>query len=357
MIPFVILIKFAHWETWTGDTSPIVHGGYISNWYGQGVTDNYTYWHVESPVLFGINVYSNGDKLLSYKSKIVNNPFTKFESPFGSNFIVRIDKANGKTIWAKEILFNPNGIYFLIIKTLIVNDIAWSLFIYASKGINAPGIITRTDFNGNLIEMFYIPFYVSPDSNINYYFNVVNFYLFSDLSFIAVADWLYYEGQFGVSQYSLTDLCLFKIDSNRNFKWSSSIDFLSKSEEHEGLYEYNNTFYVSFVTAQYYYWLTILNKDTGVFENWSWAYVYKLTNNSVPRSLIIFYASERFIYAVGDSYQSDSLNPISLYLFDPITLKLIKAYNSDKWFFYFGFNMTGLSSDELYWVSANYLYR
>ena len=155
--------------------------------------------------------------------------------------------------------------------------------------------------------MFYIPFYVSPDSNINYYFNVVNFYLFSDLSFIAVADWLYYEGQFGVSQYSLTDLCLFKIDSNRNFKWSSSIDFLSKSEEHEGLYEYNNTFYVSFVTAQYYYWLTILNKDTGVFENWSWAYVYKLTNNSVPRSLIIFYASERFIYAVGDSYQSDSL--------------------------------------------------
>ena len=81
--------------------------------------------------------------IYSILSFLVNNPFTKFESPFGSNFIVRIDKANGKTIWAKEILFNPNGIYFLIIKTLIVNDIAWSLFIYASKGINAPGIIIK----------------------------------------------------------------------------------------------------------------------------------------------------------------------------------------------------------------------
>ena len=71
MIPFIILIKFALWETWTGDTSPIVHGGYVSNWYEQGVTDEYTYWHVESPVLFGINAYSNGDMLLSYSSNIV----------------------------------------------------------------------------------------------------------------------------------------------------------------------------------------------------------------------------------------------------------------------------------------------
>ena len=71
-------------------------------------------------------------------------------------------------------------------------------------GINTPGIIARTNIDGNLIEIFYAPFNVSKYSSFR--FNVYDFYLFSDQSFITAAGWSYYQGEFGVSDASLTDL-------------------------------------------------------------------------------------------------------------------------------------------------------
>ena len=106
-----------------------------------------------------------------------------------------------------------------------------------------PGIITKVDSDGNLIEIFYIPFYVDKNLAKNYKFNVNYFYLFSDQSFITVASCTYNKGEFGVSEYSTTDFWFFRIDSNRNFKWSTSIDFLNKIEERVSMFEYNNTLF------------------------------------------------------------------------------------------------------------------
>ena len=74
------------------------------------------------------------------------------------------------------------------------------------SGINTPGIIARTNIDGNLIEIFYAPFNVSISIYSSFIFNVYDFYLFSYQSFITAAGWSYYKGEFGVSDASLTDL-------------------------------------------------------------------------------------------------------------------------------------------------------
>ena len=115
--------------------------------------------------------------------------------------------------------------------------------------------------------------------------------------------------------------------------------------------------FVAIVTAKYYYWMLTLNKDTGVFNNWSWNYVYKLSTDSKYRMLTISYISERFIYGYGNSYYNINVYSFSLYLFDPITLKLKLAYTLNYWNKFFGFNFVELNSDSIYWVKNSNIYR
>ena len=218
-------------------------------------------------------------------------------------------------------------------------------------GINTPGIIARTNIDGNLIEIFYAPFNVSKYSSFR--FNVYDFYLFSDQSFITAAGWSYYQGEFGVSDASLTDLCFIKIDSSRNFKWSTSIDFFNLYEERESMYEYNNTLYVAIVSARYYYWLLTLKQDTGVFDKWNWVYSFKGSFDIEYHELVITYASKQSIYAYGNSMNFTTINYYSLFLFDPITLKLKIIYSLIYWNKFYGFHIVELNSDAMYWVSNN----
>ena len=119
-----------------------------------------------------------------------------------------------------------------------------------------------------MIEIFYAPFYIGiSDANL-FLFNVVDFIVFSNSSFITVARWTYYQGEFGVSINSVVDLWYFMVDSDRNFKWSTSIDYLNDYEETQSLYEYNNTLYVSIVTSKYYYCLTTLDYNNGFSQNY-----------------------------------------------------------------------------------------
>ena len=97
-------IKFAYWNAWSGDTYPVLHGGYISNWYGEGTTEEYEYWHLENINLVDMNVYSSGDILLTYLSYIQNNPLLSTNLQSSINSLVKIDESTGKTIWAKEII-------------------------------------------------------------------------------------------------------------------------------------------------------------------------------------------------------------------------------------------------------------
>ena len=277
--------------------------------------------------------------------------------PLSNNILVKADSKVGTTIWAKEIFDNSIAINLQIDNSNIINDTAWSLFFTLLSGINTPGIITKVDSDGNLIEIFYIPFYVDKNLAKNYKFNVNYFYLFSDQSFITVASCTYNKGEFGVSEYSTTDFWFFRIDSNRNFKWSTSIDFLNKIEERVSMFEYNNTLFVAIVTAKYYYCMLTLNKDTGVFTNWSWSYIFKISADSNYRILYISYISERFIYGYGTSYSNKFVYSNSLYLFDPITLKLKLAYTLKDWSTFYGFTISKLNSDAIYWVKGSKLFR
>ena len=125
------------------------------------------------------------------------------------------------------------------------------------------------------------------DSSQTYIFLTSGFYVFSDSSFIVMAIWTYLEDEFGVSPYSASDFCYFKIDSNRNFQWSTSIDFLNNFEERQSIYEYNEIVYITIVTSKYYYCLQSLDKNTGVVFNSQCAYVTKEQIKSSYRLITI----------------------------------------------------------------------
>ena len=321
-IVFIFQFKFGFWVTWSGDVYPIFHGGYISNWYGDGVQEEYMYWHLGNIELMDMDLYLNDDILFTYLSQIQHNPLFYEQLPLNNNILVKIDSKNGATIWAKEIFDYSFSVNFEINKSFLINDITWSLLFSLLSGMNTPGIITKVDIDGNLIEIFYIPFYVNESTASNYVFNVRDFYLFSDQSFITVASCSYSKGEFGVSEYSAIDFWFFKTDLNRNFEWSTSIDFLNRFEERETLFEYNNTLFVAIVTAKFYYCMLTLNKDTGVFNKWSCNYVYKPSTDSAYRILTISHVSERFIYWYANLFIDDSIFYFySLLLFDSITFK------------------------------------
>ena len=125
------------------------------------------------------------------------------------------------------------------------------------------------------------------DSSQTYSFLTFDFYVFSDSSYIVMAIWTYLKDEFGVSPYSVSDFCYFKTDSNGNFQWSTSIDFLNNFEERQSIYEYNGIVYVAIVTSKYYYCLQTIDKITGVVNNSQCAYVFKTTEHSIYRLITI----------------------------------------------------------------------
>ena len=241
---------------------------------------------------------------------------------------------------------------------MIIDDIAWILLVLSKNNNNSPGIIVKVDESGALIESFYSPFYIDIYAYQNYAFSVINFYVFSDLSFITVAKWFYYQGNFGISEYSLSDFCYFKVDSNRNFKWSASIDFTNNYDENQSMLEYNNTLYVAIVSSKYYYWLQTLDLEIGTFQHTQWAFISKPSDNLKYRSLNIFYISDKFVYAYGESNFDPNVDTyISIFLFNQTTFKLTKIIYPDCLNNFYGFKNIELNSDEIYWISKTLLYR
>ena len=160
---YIILfsVKLSCWESWNGDIFPIIHGEYYSSMNGFSQIEEYKYWHFENITMQGIDIYSNGDLLLTYYSQISNNPLDNSDIPQNIYSLVRIDSITGKTIWAKELINHFDYSYFEMIKSTIVNDVIWWLNTYIFNYFNAPGVIARIDENGSIIEIFYTPFTVT----------------------------------------------------------------------------------------------------------------------------------------------------------------------------------------------------
>ena len=358
LLMFAFQINISYWNEWSGDIYPIFHGDYISNWYGEGVTEEYSYCYLNNTGLVDADLYSNEDLLFTYYSQIINNPVINKDIPPIINSLVKIESETGKTLWAKELMYFLNNYYFKIVKTIVINDVAWVLFAYSIIDISTPGLIARIDSTGLLIEWFYAPFYVDVASSQTFLFNVIDFYVFNDLSFITTTGWHFYQGNFGISEYSKSDFCYFYIDSNRNFIWSTSIDFLNKNEENQSMYEYNNTLYIPIVTSTFYYWLQILDKKSGKFQNSQCSYVSNPVSNTNYRQLIVSYISDKFIYAYGEGVSNTgTIYPLSLFIFNLTTLILEKVYYSEIWTNYHGFKSVDDNSDAIYWINQSRIIR
>ena len=353
----MLKIKQANWENWSGDIYPIFHGQYYSNINGYSLIEEYKYCHIENIAIKGIDIYSNGDILLTYVSQISNNPLNNSDIPQSVNSLVRIDSRTGKTIWAKELINHFNLYFFDMVKTTIIEDVIWCLHIYTFNYFNAPGVITRIDGNGSIIEIFYTPFNAKTDSSQTYIFLTSDFYVFSDSSFIVMAIWTYLKDEFGVSLYSASDFCYFKIDSNRNFQWSTSIDFLNNFEERQSIYEYNGIVYVAIVTSKYYFCLQTLDKNTGVVNNSQCAYVSKEPISYDYRLITINYVSDKYVYAYGNSYFPNYYGGFSLYVFSTITLKLIKVFSFYSCERFHVFRDDELETDVIYWIEYSKIHQ
>ena len=128
---------------------------------GFSLVEEYKYWHFENIAIQGIDIYSNGDLLLTYTSQILNNPLDNPDIPQNISSLVRIDSITGKTIWAKQLINHFDLYYFEMIKSTIINDVIWWLNTYINHYFNAPGVIAKIDGNGSIIEIFYTPFMVT----------------------------------------------------------------------------------------------------------------------------------------------------------------------------------------------------
>ena len=125
---------------------------------GSSPIEEYNFWHFENITIEGIDIYSNGDLVLTYTSQISNNPLNNSDIPQSVNSLVRIDSITWKTIWAKQLINHFDLYFFEMIKSTIINDVIWWLNTYKYNYFNSPGVIARIDGNGSIIEIFYTPF-------------------------------------------------------------------------------------------------------------------------------------------------------------------------------------------------------
>ena len=89
-------IKQVNWANWSGNIYPIFHGQYYSSEDGSSLIEEYSYWHLENIAIKGIDIYSNGDLLLTYVSQISNNPLNNSNIPQGISSLIRMDSITGK---------------------------------------------------------------------------------------------------------------------------------------------------------------------------------------------------------------------------------------------------------------------
>ena len=346
--------SIANWSAFTDNVFPLVYGNYYSYVDETTQTADYKYWRVDNVTIIDMNMYPNGDILSAFYLSIINNP-NDFGLQVNISAIVKIDHGFGKTLWAKKMYYYVDSIDFKIVRIFLMSETAWIFLSGFQDNIYYQGIVVKVDGDGNIIEAFYIlNNYLS--AQFNYFLSIQDFYLLSDFSIIAGARWTYNPGEFGVSSNSQYDFCFFKIENNRNFKWSTSIDYLNGVEERFSMYEFNDSVYLSITTSKYYYWILNLDKVFGSVVKSKWAYVKKNPNNTDYRRLEIFLITDKYIYADGSIFLSKSINSEGVFLFNLNTFDLNKVYYNDYWLKVFGFSNQPLMRDEVHCFSDKYLF-
>ena len=196
---------------------------------------------------------------------------------------------------------------------------------------NNPGIIVKSNGNGKAIESFAVLNSFSILKTILAYVSVTKAIFRSDSSFILGSYWSFYEGEFGISSISAKDFCFFKINSNKDFEWSTSIDYGNDYEEYFYFLEYNNTLFISQVSAKYYFCLEALDIQTGTILNYKWLYINKLINITEYRSYYISHISERGIFTHAFLPTNTVYLKMIIIMHDYKTFEVKKTYKIDHW--------------------------
>ena len=126
-----------------------------------------------------MNLFSNDDILLTYNLITINDPNDKsLQSKVTA--LVRVDCITGKTLWAKKLYYNVDLMYFVIVKTFIINDTVWTLLSSLQPNIYSPALIASTSSKGIVNEVFSVSGQYSSISA-SYFLAFEDFYMFSDL--------------------------------------------------------------------------------------------------------------------------------------------------------------------------------
>ena len=170
---------------------------------------------------------------------------------------------------------------------------------------NYHGIVIKLDTDGVIQDSFsVINSYKS--GNYSYLLYIYKFYMASDNSMLIFAESSYLPNEIGVPNDSSIDLSIFKIDSNKDFVWSTSVDFMHGVDEFPASgYIYEETVYASTSSARNYLWIFTLDYLEGYLQNSRCLYLLNLSNHY--REYKVIYASDFFAFAFisrGSGYAS-----------------------------------------------------
>ena len=272
---FATFLKLYKWIGCTGDVYPIVHGNYLCEFPLPNVPSDFIYKHTRNPTVLDVNTYLNGDILVSYYFQIVIGTQNANLTLGQTSGIAKLDYLTGKTLWAKEIYANNNNNLFMVVNSYIVDDYSWTMLVANNSASNYPGIVLKLDTDGIIQDSFsVINSYKS--GNYSYLLYVYKFYMASDNSMLIFAESSYLPNEIGVSNASSIDLSIFKIDSNKDFVWSTSVDFMHGVDEFPASgYIYKETVYASISSARNYLWIFTLDYLEGHLQNSRCLYLYK----------------------------------------------------------------------------------
>ena len=317
----------------------------------------FNYWHAESFDLISINVYSNDDILMTYSSIFINGPQTQTQDHLSISALVRIDHTNGITLWAKELYYIEDFLFYDVMVTSVVNNIAWNLLTAESSYLNIPGIIIKVDENGKAIEGFIL---LNNYSFLNSFFNnfkVHNALFMEDSSFIIMAKWAYYQGEFGVSDTSVRDFWYFKFNSNRDFEWGTSIDYGNDYEENYSFGEHNNILFISQVSKRYYHCLEAIDIQSGAVLRNNCLYFDKFKYISNYRYYFMSLITDEYVFAftkIPDRELYTDGNALVMY--DYNTLKVLRIYKNYTCTRFLGFWNSQLKKYGMYWFYNRMLF-
>ena len=324
LVLFLLHVWYTNCQSQLNSIFPIVYGNYYSYLDGSTKIKEYNYWSADNIYLIDMNVFSNNDIL----SAVTFNAFSESMNSniqINTSSIVKTDYNTGRTLWAKELYYNTGLSYFLISQLFIVNDTAWVLLGGDDPNIYYPGLIVKLSSEGVVLDTFTIFDYDSI-KNSSFFLSIQQFYVFSDFSIIAVAKCTYNAGEFGVSTNSVYDYCFFKINSSRDFQWSTSIDYSDYTEERISVLEFNNTFYVSVSALKFYYWLLSLDKVSGSIQKSAWTYTFRDPETKDYRRVEFLMISNQYIYTSWNLDIFGGYAQNGVFLFNLNTFELARCW-------------------------------